>query len=99
MTTWLGRDDNKPTKLTGSSGALVLFSQYMKKQGVESLTLTIPESIAVVLFESKTGNAIDGECAGSIKLPAITTSLKLLKECAQPIEKKSSWLERLFGKN
>ena len=99
VTTWLGRDDNKPTKLTGSSGALVLFSQYMKKQGVESLTLTIPESIAVVLFESKTGNAIDGECAGSIKLPAITTSLKLLKECAQPIEKKSSWLERLFGKN
>ena len=99
VTTWLGRDDNKPTKLTGSSGALVLFSQYMKKQGVESLTLTIPESIAVVSFESKTCNAIDGEGAGSIKLPAITTSLKLLKECAQPIEKKSSWLERLFGKN
>ena len=99
MTTWLGRDDNKPTKLTGSSGALVLFSQYMKKQGIENLKHPAPECIAVVSFESKTGNAIEGECAGSIKLPAITTNLKLLKECAQPIEKKSSWLERLFGKS
>jgi len=30
VTTWVGRDDNKSAKLTGSSGALVLFSSYMK---------------------------------------------------------------------
>lgn len=30
VTTWVGRDDNKSAKLTGSSGALVLFSNYMK---------------------------------------------------------------------
>ena len=31
VTTWLGKDDNKPTGLTGSSGALVLFSDFLKK--------------------------------------------------------------------
>jgi len=31
VTTWVGRDDNKSAKLTGSSGALVLFSSYMKQ--------------------------------------------------------------------
>jgi len=98
VTTWLGRDDNKPTKHTGSSGALVLFSQYMKKQGVDNLAISVPEGIAIVPFETKTGNAINGECAGDvINLPAITTNLNLLTECGQPVDKKSSWLEKLFG--
>jgi len=98
VTTWLGRDDNKPTKYTGSSGALVMYSRFMKKQGVENLDLHIPKSISIVSFEKTTGNAIKGDCADSIKLPVTTTSLILLQECAQPIEKKRSWLERLFGK-
>lgn len=32
VTTWVGRDDNKSAKLTGSSGALVLFSTYMQQK-------------------------------------------------------------------
>ncbi|MFT5558247.1 MAG: penicillin-binding protein 1B [Sphingobacteriales bacterium] len=32
VTTWVGRDDNKSAKLTGSSGALILFSDYMKNK-------------------------------------------------------------------
>lgn len=32
VTTWVGRDDNKSAKITGSSGALVLFSTYMKQK-------------------------------------------------------------------
>ncbi|TEW53773.1 penicillin-binding protein 1B [Psychromonas sp. RZ22] len=30
VTTWVGKDNNRSAKLTGSSGALVLFSDYMK---------------------------------------------------------------------
>jgi penicillin-binding protein 1B len=32
VTTWVGRDDNQSAKLTGSSGALILFSAYMKQK-------------------------------------------------------------------
>ena len=32
VTTWIGKDNNKSSGLTGSSGALVLFSDYMKQK-------------------------------------------------------------------
>ena len=32
VTTWVGKDNNKSAELTGSSGALVLFSNYMKQK-------------------------------------------------------------------
>lgn len=32
VTTWVGKDNNKSAELTGSSGALVLFSDYMKQK-------------------------------------------------------------------
>jgi penicillin-binding protein 1B len=32
VTTWIGKDNNESTGLTGSSGALVLFSDYMKQK-------------------------------------------------------------------
>lgn len=39
VTVWVGRDDNKPAELTGSSGALRVFGDYMKLRGPESLVL------------------------------------------------------------
>ncbi|MFT6984423.1 MAG: penicillin-binding protein 1B [Psychromonas sp.] len=32
VTTWVGKDNNKSSELTGSSGALVIFSDYMKQK-------------------------------------------------------------------
>ncbi len=32
VTTWVGKDNNDSAELTGSSGALVLFSDYMKQK-------------------------------------------------------------------
>ena len=32
VTTWVGKDNNESAKLTGSSGALILFSDYMKQK-------------------------------------------------------------------
>lgn len=39
VTVWIGRDDNKSAKLTGSSGALVVFGEYFKQRKAESLVL------------------------------------------------------------
>ncbi len=45
-TVWLGRDDNKTTKLTGSTGAMQVWLDMMKKIKPEPLTLIEPEEIS-----------------------------------------------------
>jgi len=40
VTVWVGKDSNKPAELTGSSGALRVFSDYFKLRKVEDLQLS-----------------------------------------------------------
>ncbi|MFB0980268.1 MAG: penicillin-binding protein 1B [Alteromonadaceae bacterium] len=101
ITTWLGRDDNKATELTGSSGALVLFAQFMKKNGVVNKVRVIPENIAMTNFESSSGNAVSIECLEMVSYPAITTGLLVEPHCLAKKEpekeKKVSWFKKIFG--
>lgn len=100
VTTWVGRDDNQPTKLTGSSGALVLFADFMRKQGVVDAPFIIPEGVVMQAFEQKSGNAVDKECAGIIQYPAVKVGVVIQSTCLKKQAKKKdkrSWFERLFG--
>ncbi|HBT97310.1 MAG TPA: penicillin-binding protein 1B [Desulfobulbaceae bacterium] len=45
LVVWVGRDDNKPVGLTGSSGALPLWERIMTDIGANPLILTTPENI------------------------------------------------------
>ncbi|WP_448213616.1 penicillin-binding protein 1B [Colwellia sp. MEBiC06753] len=96
MTTWIGHDDNTPTKLTGSSGALVLFANVIKQLGVQSLYREMPSNIADVAFESTTGNPVKETCQQMVKYPAITTEMSY-SNCMEKVEDKRSWFEKLFG--
>jgi len=82
VTVWVGRDDSKGTKVTGSSGALPLFSEYMKNRAAESLRLPVPHGISWNHFDPKTGEATLPECAASTRLPAITDRLPAPKDCS-----------------
>ncbi len=42
---WVGRDDNKPTRLTGSGGAMVVWGRIMQSLPIQPLELTEPEGI------------------------------------------------------
>jgi len=100
VTTWVGRDDNLPTKLTGSSGALVLFADFMKKQGIVDAPLTMPENVAMLNFEQKSGLAVSAECRDVVEYPAVKAGVVIQKNCLKKqIKKKDkrSWFERLFG--
>jgi penicillin-binding protein 1B len=99
VTTWIGRDDNKPTKLTGSSGALVLFADFMTKTGAISRQVNIPASVELVRFDNKNGRPVTQACDNSQLLPAVTTGLLYEADCEEaPLKsKKKSWLEKIFG--
>ena len=97
VTTWIGRDDNASTGLTGSSGALTLFANYLKKQGSHSRYDLMPEGVEFATFELATGNAVSDECAKVAKYPAITEGIFYSTECLEKKPEPPSWLEKLFG--
>ncbi|MEW6990367.1 penicillin-binding protein 1B [Colwelliaceae bacterium 6441] len=100
ITTWLGRDDNKATDFTGSSGSLTLFADYMNRIGVTNKNNPPPHNIELVSFENKTGVALALDCPDSSQYPAIIEGLKLSYSCYENVEKpikKKSWFEKLFG--
>jgi penicillin-binding protein 1B len=45
---WMGRDDNKPAGLTGSSGAMRVWGQLMAQMPITPLSIVYPESIVKV---------------------------------------------------
>jgi penicillin-binding protein 1B len=97
VTTWLGKDNNKPTGLTGSSGALPLFARFMKAQGLASKDLAMPDGISMTLFEKKTGSAVTAKCEGTISYPAVNSSIRLAKGCLEEKNGVRYWFERIFG--
>jgi penicillin-binding protein 1B len=97
VTTWLGKDNNKPTGLTGSSGALLLFTEFIKKQGVVNKIDKQPDAVAMTMFEVKTGNAVTSNCADTETYPAIIAGLSVSQVCLKERSDGKSWLEKLFS--
>jgi len=97
VTTWLGKDDNQPTKLTGSSGALLLFADFIKKQGVQSNQRIKPEAITQVLFEEETGHAVLTHCENTVEYPAISSGIEIQQSCLKKKRDDRSWFEKIFG--
>ena len=99
VTTWLGKDNNKTTGLTGSSGALLLFSDFIKKQGVVNRSMYQPDAVAMTVFETQTGHAVTSDCENTVTYPAISAGISVNKGCLKERPDKKSWLEKLFSFN
>ena len=68
--TWVGRDNNQPTKLYGASGAMSIYQRYLANQSPVPLNLVAPEDI-VDMGVDGSGNFI---CGGGMRtLPVWTT--------------------------
>ena len=76
--TWIGRDNNQPTKLYGASGAMQLYRRYLENQAPMPLNLTPPEDIARMNVDSA-GNFVCGSASSSWRsLPVWTTDANAL---------------------
>ncbi len=71
---WVGRDDNKPTKLTGASGALPVWLAIMKHLPLQPLDPAVPSDIQQVLVDPSTDELADSSCAGAAMVPFIAGS-------------------------
>jgi len=81
---WVGRDDNKPTGLTGSSGALPVWSQLMNNITTEPLELAPPDNIDFYSVDSKTGLLLSDSCPPGELVPFVQGGLlPPVKDCGR----------------
>lgn len=79
--TWVGRDNNQPTKLYGASGAMSIYQRYLANQSPVPLNLVAPEDI-VDMGVDGSGNFV---CGGGMRtLPVWTTNPDSLCQQSQP---------------
>ena len=71
---WVGRDDNKPTGLTGSSGAMTVWGEMMKNLQPEPLEPVMPENIEMVNVDPVTGLRYNDDCKTGVLMPFIRGS-------------------------
>lgn len=101
ITSWIGKDNNQPVNLSGSSGAMQIFIDYQKRQLPKSLVRRFPDGLSIAHFDIATGKVSRAGCKNTVSLPAITSALSTVpKHClGEPTEteKPKSFWKRLFG--
>ncbi|MEJ2531238.1 MAG: penicillin-binding protein 1B [Halioglobus sp.] len=96
--TWIGRDDNGGTGLTGSSGALRVWAHFMARGSERSLGYRMPDGIQIHWIDNRSG-ALTGEgCPHARMLPFISGSEpQRSTNCTPRKSGIKDWFESLFG--
>lgn len=81
--TWLGRDDNRPTGLTGASGALELYIRYLKPLNPQAIADARPAGVRWAFVNEKTGKQAPPGCGKVIQLPIRTSEFEPRPKCVQ----------------
>ena len=63
IVTWLGTDDNQSTGLTGSSGALIIWSDIMRKIRTRPFSFAFDEQLEYSYVEAEKGLIVDDDCS------------------------------------
>ncbi len=96
---WVGRDDNEPTGLTGSSGAMRVWARLMESIGIESLQANKPVGVEMLAIDPQTGLLGEG-CPQAREYPFISGSGPSSRApCANSgsvMEDGVLWFQRLF---
>jgi len=92
---WLGFDDQRPTGLTGSSGAMRVWKRIFEGISASSINLEMPEEINMVWIDQPTGLRSDKRCENAVELPFIRGSEPQQYagcETGSPLD----WLKKIF---
>ncbi|SDI11083.1 penicillin-binding protein 1B [Pseudomonas benzenivorans] len=71
---WLGRDDNGPTPLTGATGALQVWTDFMRKADPLPLDMPLPDNVVQAWVDANSGMGSDPSCPNAVQMPYIRGS-------------------------
>ena len=71
---WLGRDDNGPTPLTGATGALQVWTGFMRKADPLPLDMPMPDNVTMAWIDRTTGQGSASGCPNAVQMPYIRGS-------------------------
>ncbi|GAL02576.1 penicillin-binding protein 1B [Photobacterium aphoticum] len=87
VTIWMGRDDNKAVKLTGSSGPLRLYTDYVQHRDPEPLVLPVPSHVVDFEYYRDQRGVLAQSCTGNMYLPTWDPNNNLREGCMiEPVE-------------
>ncbi len=96
---WMGRDDNGSTPLTGATGALQVWANFMQHAAPRSLNMTPPSNVVIAWVDAYSGLGSAKDCPGAVQMPYIRGSEPLAGESCnkpaalpEPVESVKSWI-------
>ncbi len=107
VSVWVGRDDNKPSGFTGASGALRVWSDFVKTIDTKPYKPKKPKAIKFMTVEKSSGLLFNPDCGKKSIVPFIVGSEpNEISECAPeiyyaPIDNNGSpsWSDQSFTSN
>jgi len=100
---WVGRDDNGPTGLTGSSGAMTVWGGMMQQLTPEPLRIQPPEGIEWAWVNAASGRRTARDCDGASRLPYRVghrpqrrTACLRQRDAAAKTDDEGGWLDGWF---
>lgn len=74
VTVWVGRDDNKPTNMTGGTGALKVWADLFRVMPTKPLQVASSSRLAWVDIDQATGLRFNAGCGKAVRMPFIKGS-------------------------
>ncbi len=96
--TWVGRDDNGPTSLSGATGALPVWSRFMSRVPQHGFSPVVPDGVEYHWVNSEKAALTDEHCENARYMPFIVGSEPDIEAtCGGSIERRlRSWFEGVF---
>lgn len=96
--TWIGRDNNEATGLTGSSGALRVWADFMASSANRPLSYRMPGGVELHRIDDQSGDLTGEGCSNARLLPFIIGSQPSDSTgCSPRAAGLRGWFEKLFG--
>jgi len=98
--TWIGRDDNGSTRLTGGSGALKVWAHFMSRASRQPLAYRMPDGVVALWIDERNGYLTGKGCPYARLMPFIAGSEPDMRtDCAGANvgSRVRGWFESLFG--